>query len=396
MEPIGVSLRSRVSLLNFMDSDQVHDVLNSARQIDVTAAVQAAIDWSDANRRAMHVPSGGYLCGNITTRPVTALLGDGRHKANFWCAPGTAGKWWSDRGCGAQKLTMHGMAFYGQNEPALTHIAEFGCENKAGQYGTEGNLSQLWMRDAPNAVGLELDADVGLLSDITVQSLDKGLVVMGACNQGRDLISVRTRTAGMALASGHWRGLEIEAPASGSIPLHLLSSGTHVTGATVSLAPNTDIEAAVDLHLEAYNEWSVSGLRVIVGDGATLGANFRQNGKTWNGVQGFNSGQASILRLKVGPGPDAAPIHGILKRVVQLDFPPVAPGGEAIINVDVEGAFANMPALLGLPISGAYGSLQYSAHCPGGNKVAVRVYNAGREFVDPPLQTFVVVVLTYA
>jgi len=140
---------------------------------DDTAAIQEAIDWAwegDVTIRAILMTDKNFLCGNITTHPVLTIIATGRHTSNFICKGGTTGKWWSDRGNGAQKLMLSGIAWYGRNEPGLTHVCAFG--DTGIQFGSEGILQGLWMRDAPNAYGLLVDGNVGIPRDLTLQSCE--------------------------------------------------------------------------------------------------------------------------------------------------------------------------------------------------------------------------------
>lgn len=390
---VGAKLREQVSLLDFMSTAQIADVLANTKLVDVTAAVQAAFDWAQTNNRALTAPAGGYVVGQLTTYPALTVRGAGRHVTNFWCASGTTGKWISDRGAGAQKLTLTDMAFYGRDEAGLTHIAEFG--DVGVQYGTEGNLSRLWFRDAPNAYGLLVDGNVGLLSDITIQSVATGLYAKGSYNQGADIIIVDCSTTSAILSSGQWRGVEVEAPATGSLPISITSPATRIDGLTLSLATGTSFTHAIELDAAVGNEWSVHGLRVILNGTASLTARFKQGSSTWDGVKGENSGQTFTTSLKVGATSAAAAILGILKVVAVIDFPSVSAGSAQTSNVTVTGAVANMPAMIGFPTSGPYTGLQYSAYCSATDTVTVRAYNPTGSAIDPPSQTFVILAFAY-
>jgi hypothetical protein len=58
-------LLDRVSLFDFMTPAQIADVRAGTRLVDVTAAVQAAIDYAVANGKALVGPAGAYLVGPI-------------------------------------------------------------------------------------------------------------------------------------------------------------------------------------------------------------------------------------------------------------------------------------------------------------------------------------------
>jgi len=410
------------SVFDFMTAAQIADVRANTRALDVTVPIQAAIDWGYANGRAIRFPAGGYLCGQITVYPTSTLIGDGRHVTSFWCAAGTTGKWWSDRGNGAQKLTMSDMAFYGNNIAGLTHVAEFG--NDGIPYGTEGNLRYLWFRDAPNAHGLLVDGNVGLVSNITTQSTRVGIEFKGASNQACDLIVVDTSVHGLILSSGHFHRLEMEAPAAASVPV-LLYREAHVSGLTVALTSGTAVPCLVDLDTAIGNEWSVKGLQKV-GTG-TFTNRFRQGGTSWMGSSGDNLGQLYVrgaptfngavtasstinavgaitsdaglvgkTGLTVGTGATAIEVKAIVKAVASLDFPSIAGGGAADLDTAVAGSIANMPCTLGLPIDGGPNGIEYKVFCPANGTIRVRAINRTASAIDPSPQTFVLMQHIYA
>lgn len=421
------------SLFDFMTAEQIADVRAGTHAVDCTAAIQAAIDWANTNSKALRAYAGGYLCGQITTYPTTTIIGDGRQRTNFWCKSGTTGKWWSDRANGAQKLCLFGMAFYGQNETDLTHIAEFGDTGEV--YGTEGVLRDLWLRDAPNAHALLLNANVGVFCQITTQTTKYGIEVKGASNHGSDLICVDTTETGIILSSGHFHRIEVEAPADGSLPVDLHREA-HVNGLTVALATGRNVPHVVNIDAAVGDEWSVTGFQ-IVGAG-TYTAQFNQNGTTWDGVEGANFGAlyvrgattakgnitaqgtlavtgaitgASVATtgamtadtvvtgktgLVVGTAAASAQILSILKSVQTLDFPSIAAGGQQELTFALTGAVANMPIFVGLPVGGPNAGLIIQARISSNDNVTVRATNITAGAIDPASATYVFTTFTYA
>ncbi len=231
---------------------------------DSTKAIQAAIDWAYGQgrtpARALMVSSGNYLCGQITLYPYTTLIGTGRQTSNFWCREGTAGKWWSDRGNGAQKLMLSGLAFYGRNQPRLTHVCEFGSEGI--QFGTEGILSGLWMREAPNGTGLLVNGNVGIVQDITLMRCAIGIQVHGNGNQLENIICMESREIGADLHGTFIRGLHLEATESNGVPLRM-AGDCHVHDVFVSTARETKFSHLFEVDTKNYNEWSLTGVHLL-------------------------------------------------------------------------------------------------------------------------------------
>ncbi|MXP15144.1 hypothetical protein GRI44_10330 [Altererythrobacter confluentis] len=231
---------------------------------DNTVAIQAAIDWAYSEGRgpprALMVSAGNYLCGNVTVYPYTTIIGTGRQSSNFWCADGTSGKWWSDRGNGAQKLMLSGLAFYGRNQPRLTHICEFGSEGI--QFGTEGVLTGLWMREAPNGVGLKVDGNVGIIRDITLLRCATGIKINGNGNQVENIICMESRDTGADLAGTFIRGLHLEATSSNGVPLRI-TGDCHVHDVFVSTAKATSFSHFFEVDNLNYDEWALTGVHLL-------------------------------------------------------------------------------------------------------------------------------------
>ena len=231
---------------------------------DNTKAIQAAIDWAYGQgrtpARALMVSSGNYLCGRITLYPYTTMVGTGRQTSNFFCQNGITGKWWSDRGNGAQKLMLSGLAFYGRNQPGLTHICEFGAEGI--QFGTEGILSGLWMREAPNGIGLLVDGNVGIVRDITLMRCAVGLQVNGNGNQLENIICMESRDIGADLHGTFIRGLHLEATETNGVPLRM-SGDCRVHDVFVSTARETKFSHFFEVDTKDYDEWSLTDVHLL-------------------------------------------------------------------------------------------------------------------------------------
>ncbi len=242
---------------------------------DDTAAIQAAIDWMAAapQWRAVHVLAKNYLCGQVTVRPGTRLIGTGPHTSNFICKPGTIGKWWSDRGNGAQKIVLTGMAFYGSDNRALTHVLELG--NDGVQFGTEGWLDLLWVRDARNAYGLCVDANVGWFGAIAALNVRCGVRILGNGNHV-NLLEVGgagerstgvvpggpPEVIGLDLSGSLVRGAHVEATLEQGLPLRL-NGDCHVGQLCISTVTGYAHSHLIEVDEGTFAEWSAGPVQLL-------------------------------------------------------------------------------------------------------------------------------------
>jgi len=74
---VQTKLRETVSVFDFMTSAQIADVQSKTSSIDVTAEIQAALDYVKITRQALHVPAGRYLITQIAIPSGAHVFGDG-------------------------------------------------------------------------------------------------------------------------------------------------------------------------------------------------------------------------------------------------------------------------------------------------------------------------------
>lgn len=268
---------------------------------DDTAAIQAALDWAFGGgatpARAIAVGAANYLCGPITTYPYTTLIGSGRQTSNFVCRPGTTGAWWSDRGNGAQKLMLSGLAWYGRKESAITHIGRFGYEGT--QFGTEGILDGLWLRDAPRGTALAVNGNVGILRDLTLQACATALEVRGNANQIDNVICMEPVQTGADIAGCFVRGLHVEATGNGGIPL-IMNGDCRVRDLMISTARGTRFDHLIRVDNSNYDEWAIEGVHLLGTDGAVTRGMIRVGTRYVGGVDASRfTGSTHLARLSV-------------------------------------------------------------------------------------------------
>lgn len=227
---------------------------------DDTTAIQAAIDACNTSTKALFVPAGIYICGQITTYPETTIIGEGRIRTAFKAKAGTTGVWWGDRGNGAQKLYLVGLAWYANSEAGITRIAEFGVAGT--QYGTEGLLADLWLRDAPSGTGLSMNSNVGVYQNISLQNCSTNIKILGNANQVSGIISMSAGSVGADLYGCYVDRMEIEATATGGTPLKIY--GDCVVRSLVVSPPNgATYSHIIEVDTTAYTTWTVQDAAFI-------------------------------------------------------------------------------------------------------------------------------------
>ena len=383
---------NRTALSKFADSISVKDFGAVGNGVaDDTAAIQAAIDYGFTNSKAVFVPSGTYICSNITTYPASTIIGQGRQLTIFKAKAGTAGIWWDATTQGASKLVLWGLAWYGNNEAGITFGIKAGKFGGAGtQYGTEGVISDLWIRDLPNAVGFSVDANVGIMTNLTIQSCLSGFICIGSSNWGRNIISVAPKNTGTGIqvSSGHWSGLFVEAPETGCTPIYLLRP-CDVYGVTVSLsnAAVTNFTQLILIDALCGTQWNVTGLTINPALGTYTNV-FKQGALGFDGTKGSTFGEYATQSSKIGTSSDARAVTQRLSKAVSLDFPNIVAGGQQDLTTALSGAVAGQPVVIGFTSTGPFAGLRYEAWVSAADTITVRAYNGTGAGIDPPAQTF--------
>jgi hypothetical protein len=266
------ALEKMCEFATFEDFGAVGDALTDGSGTDDTAAIQAALDWAfDGGQtapRAILMTSKNFLCENITTYPTTCIIGTGKHTSAFICKTGTTDKWFSDRGGGAQKLMISGVAFYGRDLTGLTHVLEFG--NEGIQFGTDGILYDLYVRDCANGYGLDLDSNVGNLDCLTLQDCKFPIRVIGNANHLENIYvmeagenaSATTAAIGADLSGCFVRGLHIEATADGALPLKMYGD-CHIHDLAIASAIGRTSSHLIEVNETNYLSWAITDAELL-------------------------------------------------------------------------------------------------------------------------------------
>lgn len=250
---------------------------------DDTLAIQAAFDWAFSGgtvaARAILMTAKNFLCGNLITYPTTCIIGTGSHTSAFWCKTGTTGRFITDNGSAA-KTNLSGFTIYGRNNTAVTAGIDLG--NNGVQFGTEGLLRDIIVRDFPNAYGWNVNGNVGRFQNLTGQSCRTNMRITGDANK---LFCIESMQAGQgstgAIAGGpvNVRGLdlsgcvgdqfEIEATTSGGLPLRM-TGDCQIDKYLISSANGTTFSHLVEVDTTTYNHFSLTNPTMFVTGSVTV------------------------------------------------------------------------------------------------------------------------------
>ena len=248
--------------VNVIDFGAVGDYdPNTNTGTDDTVAIQNAIDYGFANQKSIYIPSGNYLVSNLIVYATTCLVGTGRHTTNLFVKDGTTGAIIWDNDNSALKVILKDFAVYGRSIAGITDIIKLGLGTSP--FGTEGVVSGLFLRDAPNAKGMNVLGNVSFFETITVWNCDTSFYILGDANYMSNLVAYAPTTFGLYASNCHVRGIEIEAPADTSIPIYIYRD-SYISNVVFSLANNTTIAYLVELDPAVY-QWSVENIQYVFG-----------------------------------------------------------------------------------------------------------------------------------
>jgi hypothetical protein len=229
-------------------------------------------DFTDAINLALSVlghpvtlGAHSYLITNLTIPAGQTLLGQGMHQTNLICKPGSTGTMFTDRGgrSGAAKVDINGVAFYG-NHCNYSHGFRLGYNTI--QFGTEGVLERIWVRDLPGGFpGIDINGNVGVMGFLVSQNTG-GLQILGSALMVTQLecvactgFPVRDSQAVCNFGDAQIGALEVEAQASGTVSVHL-SGNTHISMLTLSLLPGFRGDHLIEIGPEVTS-WAIDNLK---------------------------------------------------------------------------------------------------------------------------------------
>jgi hypothetical protein len=265
-------------------------------------------DFTDAINQALGVlghpvvlGAHSYLITNLTIPATQTLIGQGMHQTSLICRPGSTGTMFTDRGgrSGAAKVDISGIAFYG-NHCAYSHGFRLGYNTV--QFGTEGVLDRIWVRDLPGGFpGIDINGNVGEMGFLVSQSTG-GLQILGTALMVNQLecvdcsgFAVGGTTAVCNFGDAQIGALEVEAPASGTVCV-FLSGNTHISMLTLSFAPGFRASHLVEIG-PRVTSWAVDNLKFYFKDPRPVisGGNFKAGGVFFGGnvTGGDKSGEGN-------------------------------------------------------------------------------------------------------
>jgi hypothetical protein len=234
---------------------------------------RSGTDFTDAINTALSVlghpvvlGAHNYLITNLVIPATQSLMGQGMHQTNLICRPGSSGTMFTDRGgkSGAAKVDITGIAFYG-NHCNYSHGFRLGYNGV--QFGTEGVLDRIWVRDLPGGFpGIDINGNVGEFGFLVSQSTG-GLQLVGSALMATQLECVAC--SGFAVngtqtvcnfGDAQIGALEVEAQGNGTSAVYF-SGNTHLAMLTVSLASAFRGDTLVEIG-SRVTSWTVGNFKL--------------------------------------------------------------------------------------------------------------------------------------
>lgn len=204
------------------------------------AAIIAATEDGDGliGIHPVEVPPGNYLVGNLVFPPAITFRGAGIHATNFVAETGATDKWFTDNGS-ASKCTIGGFAMYGRNLATLDE-AGFDLGNDSTEFGTEGYIDDIWVRDLIAGVpGFSIRGNIGCGGRLIAQDTG-GVQFVGTGGMLEQLVNMSPKGFDVSgtnyctnIGDTRVDSVHIEAPATNTIPL-LISANASIDTITVS------------------------------------------------------------------------------------------------------------------------------------------------------------------
>jgi hypothetical protein len=248
--------------VNVLDYGAVADAnVTTGVGTNSTQAIQNAINFASSAARPVYIPGGNYSITNLVVPATTRIFGDGRHLTNLIVRDGTTGRVITDDG-NAAKIQLEDFAVYGRNVAGVTTLLYLGYNGV--DFGTEGILRNLFLRDTLGD-GLNVRGNVGFFETISVWDCDTPITIIGVANMASHLVAYRGVNISAYLGGVTVNGLEIEAPASGSIPLYIFRD-SFIYGLYMSIATDVAYTFSHLIELDPLvSNYSLSGVEYVFG-----------------------------------------------------------------------------------------------------------------------------------
>lgn len=267
---------------------------------DCTAAILAALTACALGNLTigiipLRLRSGYYLTGSQTGSlcPATIIRGTGRMDCGFVCKPGTTGIWWSESAAGAAKIVLEDFAFYGNSVAGLTWGLKLGYANVNSPHGTEGYLRGIWVRDVPAGIACDIKGNVGFYDKLSIWNSLSLLSITGSGNFLKDIAVIGGGNGGTSvlLNGANVQGMEIEAPATGNLPLSI-QANCAINGLYLSGADGTTLDHWIEFGASATT-WAIEALTYYFGTAATTtvtSGNMKRSDGTFFGSNATGTG----------------------------------------------------------------------------------------------------------
>lgn len=268
-----------LNVFDFMTAAEIADVIADTALVDVTAAIQLAINETIAsgvagNSSALRFPKGTYLISSTLSFPnSTRVYGDGRWATVFKAASGFTGAMLADLG-NASKIILEDFQVNSNAESGVTACIKMGYTVP---FGTEGHMAHLFLRGGStstttNVYGLDVVGNVAFFESISSwyckrnfnegpnssSSVFNNCVALGATEYEYNL-----NTSSRLIAC------ELEAPEASCTPVNVQRSAA-ISGLIFSPLASTTNTSIITIDASAHSTaLTVDGLFIHAAAGAT-------------------------------------------------------------------------------------------------------------------------------
>ncbi|MES2903547.1 MAG: hypothetical protein V4696_05115 [Pseudomonadota bacterium] len=289
--------------------DAVIDGTGTDSTAAILACIAASTDTGLAGGVAIHpidFAGGNYLISNIVWPVASTVRFSGIHVTNFIVKTGTTGAVMTDGGSAAKITFRGGFAIYARGLAGITYGLRLG--NNGTQFGTEGYIESVWVRDVSGASavwGIDINGNVGKFGDLIAQSCTSGVRINGSANMVDKLVCYAPTVVGVDLDLIDVQSMEIEAPGDSCVPLKLTGNAS-IDGLTISLANGTTISHLIEIGAGA-TVWKWTPFYLAFGDtpaGITVSnGNFKRADGTYfggNATAGSRDGEGNYSSNEAG------------------------------------------------------------------------------------------------